>query len=76
MNDLSSAMDQEDKVVGILKIFSKAFDYIEHNIWLFNLEHYGIQGRVLDCFTDYSLTENNFMHINMSNIQCPKYHAV
>ena len=29
-------MDQGDKVVGILINFSKAFDYIEHNIWLFN----------------------------------------
>ena len=68
-------MNQGDKATGIFLDFSKAFDTVDHNIFLFKLEHYGIRGTALDWFSDYMSGRKQFVTYNgvkssMSNASC------
>ena len=75
IDNLSSAMDQGDKVIDIFLDFSKAFDTVDHDILLLKLGHYGIRGTALDWFRDYMSGRKQFVTYNgvkssLSNVSC------
>ena len=43
INRICSAIDQRETTVGVFLDLSKAFDTLDHQILITNLEHYGIR---------------------------------
>ena len=70
---ISSAVDNNEKTEGLFIDFSKAFDTVNHQIFLGKLLHYGFRGVAFNWLEDY--LNNIFFQFNgfnssNSNIKC------
>ena len=59
VDKVTHAIDNYSHLIGIFLDFSKAFDTINHDILLHKLSHYGIRGKALEWFRNYTLTIGN-----------------
>ena len=73
---ISSAIDNNEKTEGLFIDFSKAFDKVNHQIFLDKLLHYGFRGFALYWLEDYlnnkqlHLVQFNGFNSSYSNIKC------
>ena len=65
LENITTALDNTEVAVGILKDFRKAFDTVEHSILLDKFYHYGIRGNALQWFNSY-LT-NRYQYVKYNN---------
>ena len=75
MEQLITALENNETVVGIFLDFSKAFDTVDHDILLSKLFHYGIRGPAQKWFTSYISNRKQYVTYNgtstrMRNITC------
>ena len=64
MNQIIDAFSQEKYALGIFIDLSKAFDTVNHNIFLEKLKAYGIQSENLKWFRSYLSNRNQFISYN------------
>ena len=50
--------------IGVFLALSKAFDTVDHNILLHNLEHFGIHGMAVDWIRNYLSNRLQFVQFN------------
>ena len=76
--DIIKNLDKENIVCGIFVDLQKAFDFIEHDILLAELEHYIIRGMASKWFKSYLFDRKQFVSINVdvSNQTLVKYGAL
>ena len=65
VNKITEALDQGESVVGVLLDFSKAFDTVDHNILLQEMDKYGICDVELQWFKDY--LSNRMQYVTYNN---------
>ena len=53
LDKIISAIDKNNFGLGIFMDLTKAFDIVDHEIFLYKLKHYGIRGMALKWFTSY-----------------------
>ena len=53
LGEICKGLENNKHTISVFIDLSKAFDTINHDIFLQKLEHYGIQGTVLDWFKSY-----------------------
>lgn len=75
IDNIVSAHEKGNSVLGVFIDFSKAFDTINHNILFEKLYHYGIRGLALDWFRSYlsdraQYVQFNDAHSDYNNIIC------
>ena len=51
----------------VVESISKAFDTVNHDIWIQKLEHYGIYNTALNWFKSYLTERKEFVSINGIN---------
>ena len=61
---LTNAVEDGEYVIGIFLDFSKAFDTVDHHIFLEKLYHYGIRGCAHYWFTSYLSNRKQFVTYN------------
>lgn len=64
INQISSSADEGKITAGVFLDLSKAFDTIDHDIFLTKLEHYGIRGLPLNWLRNYLDNRKQFVYIN------------
>ena len=64
---ISSAIDNKECTVGIFIDLSKAFDTVDHNILISELEHYGVRGTPLRGFESY-LVSNRQQYVEFNGV--------
>ena len=57
------AVERNESTLGIFLDLSKAFDPIDHDILLYELEYYAFRGIALDWFKSYLKIEDNLLDI-------------
>ena len=72
---IKSSLDKNRFGCGIFIDLQKAFDTVNHDIFLKKLEHYGIRGTALSWFQSYLSNRKQFVSINghsssLTNITC------
>ena len=67
MNYLYKSLDEGNYVFGIYIDLKKAFDTVQHQILLYQLQHYGIRGLAFQWFESYLSKRKQFVVVN--NIQ-------
>ena len=79
---ISSAIDNNEKTEGLFIDFSKAFDTVNHQIFLGKLLHYGFRGVAFNWLEDYLNNKQilfslmDFIHsIQISNVVPPRFHS-
>ena len=64
VENITSAFDRKEFVMGIFLDLSKAFDTVDHNILFDKLCHYGIRGIPLNWVKNYFCNRKQFVHFN------------
>jgi hypothetical protein len=67
VDNISSAINNNEFVLGLFLDFKKAFDTINHKILLDKLFKYGIRGIALEWITDYLSNRSQFVCYNNCN---------
>ena len=67
IDQVQLAIESHDYSCGIFLDFSKAFDTVNHQIPLRNLDYYGIRGVVKDWFTSYLSNRSQFVSLGAIN---------
>ena len=70
IDNILSAIDEGNIVVGLFLDFQKAFDTVDHSVLLSKLNKYGIRGTAYDWMKSY-LTDRT-QYIVFNNVQSPK----
>ena len=65
MDQVTKALDNGKRVIGIFLDFSKAFDAVIHPILLDKLHHYGGWGNSLDWFRSYLSDRKQYVSYNV-----------
>ena len=63
----ATAMDNNDVPIGVFLDLSKAFDTIDHDILLTKLEHYGVDGILLQLLHNYLTNRKQYVKLNEVN---------
>ena len=63
LDNIHKAIENKFFSCGIFLDLSKDFDYVDHNILLHKLNHYGIRGLSLDWFTSYLSDRRQFVSL-------------
>ena len=63
INDITNERDNKNYSLGVFI----AFDTVDHTILIKKMYHYGIQGIVLDWFTNYLCNRKQYVSINNVN---------
>ena len=64
VNDLSETLNNGGQTDAILLDFSKAFDRVSHQNLYYKLQHYGIQGKLLDWVKQFLTGRSQCVIIN------------
>lgn len=64
VEQISTAIDNREHMVGVFIDLKKAFDTIDHEILLRKLERYGIRGIALEWLKSYLNNRHQYVHIN------------
>ena len=64
IEEITSAMDEKRKTIGVFIDLKKAFDTLNHNILLGKLEHYGLRGVSLKWLNSYLTDRHQYVQIN------------
>jgi hypothetical protein len=54
-------------IAGIFCDLAKAFDYVNHDILIMKLQHYGLQGANINWFKSYLSNRKQRVKLNISN---------
>ena len=65
---ITKALDKGDCVVGIYLDLSKAFDTVNHEIFLQKISMYGIQDIALKWLSDYLTNRSQYVTYNLKKI--------
>ena len=65
---ITKALDKGDSVVGIYLDLSKAFDTVNHEIFLQKISMYGIQDIALKWLRDYLTNRSQYVTYNLKKI--------
>ena len=63
-NKINNAVEKNETTIGVYLDLSKAFDTIDHDILLHELDYYGFRGIVLDWFRDYLSNRTQYVSYN------------
>jgi retron-type reverse transcriptase len=64
VENITSAFDRKEFIMGIFLDLSKAFDTVDHNILFDKLCHYGICGIAFNWVKNYFCNRKQFVHYN------------
>ena len=64
MDQVTKALDNGEKVMGIFLDFLNVFDTVNHVILLDKLHHYGVRGNALDWFRSYLSNRKQYVLYN------------
>ena len=67
IRNLVEAFDKKHKAIVVFNDLSKAFESLQHNIFLSKLELYGIKGKILMWFSSYLQNRKQFVTIDGHN---------
>jgi hypothetical protein len=70
IEEITSALDHKNYVMGVFVDLKKAFDTIDHDILINKLERYGIRGIVLDWVRSYLSKRQQFVKLGSSRSVC------
>ena len=62
--NIISTIDNGRYGCGVFIGLQKAFDTVNHSILLKKLEHYGIRGTAMNCFTSYLIDRQQYVSVN------------
>lgn len=63
-NIIVDALDKKKQVLGLFVDFSRAFDYVDHDLLLAKLSRYGIRGTPLSLLTSFLKGRTQFVKVN------------
>jgi len=64
VDKVNNAIEKGETTIAVYLDLSKAFDTINHNILLYELDHYGFRGIVLDWFKSYLHNRTQYVYFN------------
>ena len=70
VEEITTAIDEGKTTVGVFIDLKKAFDTVDHNILVKQLEHYGIRGLAKNWVCSYLENRRQYVCINDSNSEC------
>ena len=74
--NLYKSLDNNMHILGIFIDFSKAFDTVDHSILCKKLEHYGIQGNMLNLINSYLTSREQYVsYVNKNSDNLPHGHV-
>ena len=65
VDKIANAVERNETTLGIFLDLSKAFDTINHDIFLYNIEYYSFRGVALDWFKSYLSSRKQFVRYQM-----------
>ena len=70
INYISSAINEDNYVLGVFIDLRKAFDVCSHDILISKLHHLGIRGKALDWFRSYLSSRSQRVDVNGFLSEC------
>jgi hypothetical protein len=64
VDKIITAVENNERSIGIFLDLSKAFDTIDHNILMYKMEYYGFSGIVSNWFQSYLSNRKQYVRFN------------